>query len=88
VNNAGTENLVFDINTGRPQRVPTGNIGFGIRVDEVWRFIDHLESLAASARINANSEAPRARALLSDSDYPYDNYQPFPTNWNNETVEP
>ncbi|MCY3773708.1 MAG: serine protease [Gemmatimonadetes bacterium] len=88
VNNSGTEKLVFDVNTGRPERVPTGNIGFGVRVDEVWRLVDHLESLASTARINTNGEPPRARALLSDTEYPYENYQPFPTNWNNVTVEP
>ena len=37
INNAGTDRIVFDQITGRPQRIPSGNLGFGIRVDELWR---------------------------------------------------
>ena len=43
VNNAGTSALGIDIHTGELTRIPTGNIGFGIRVDEVWDFIDELD---------------------------------------------
>ncbi len=87
VNNAGTERLVIDLHTGEPQRIPSGNIGVGIRVDEIWRFIDHLES-RVSARVNANSGALRPRTVMPESDYPYDTYQPFPENWNGTTIGP
>ena len=38
--NSGTEALVIDQTTGKPKRIPSGNIGFGIRVDETWNLID------------------------------------------------
>ena len=88
VNNAGTESLVFDLRTGQPKRVPSGNIGFGIRVDEVWRFIDHVENLVPSAKVNPGSRRLQARRLLPASDYPHATYQPFPENWNGETILP
>lgn len=86
VNNAGTERLVFDEHTGSPQRIPTGNIGFGIRVDEVWRLISRLEG-GTSARVAVNGRRVLMRSLPS-KDYPHSTYQPFPANWNGETVLP
>ena len=47
VNNSGTEALVIDQRTGEPRRVPSGNIGFGIRIDEAWAFIEWLDSALA-----------------------------------------
>ena len=88
INNAGTEKLVFDLNTGQPQRVPSGNIGFGIRVDEIWRLIDHVDSLVPTARVNPETGELQARPLLPEHDYPHPNYQPFPENWNGESVLP
>ena len=88
INNAGTESLVFDLNTGRPERVPTGNIGFGIRVDEIWRLIDHVENLVPSARLNPQIGGFHARPLLPQQEYPYDNYKPSPENWNGLTLLP
>ena len=70
VNNSGTEKLVIDVQSGQPTRVPTGNIGFGIRVDEVWNMIDLIE---ASGRISVrvgNTQAQR------------ETYRAFPENWN------
>ena len=86
VNNAGTERLVFDQNTGRPQRIPTGNIGFGIRVDDVWRLVD-LGEIGTSARAVVSSKKIQMRSLPM-RDYPYDTYQPFPVNWNGQTALP
>lgn len=86
VNNAGTERLVFDQRTGRPQRIPTGNIGFGIRVDDVWRLVD-LGSSGTSPRITISSKNVFLRRLPI-RDYPHNTYQPFPLNWNGQTVLP
>jgi len=88
INNAGTETLVWDLHTGQFQRVPSGNIGFGIRVDEVWRLIDYMVSLSGSARVNPRTGELRARRLFSGRVYPYTEYQAFPENWNGETVLP
>lgn len=86
VNNAGTERLVFDQHTGRPQRIPSGNIGFGIRVDDVWRLVDLGES-GTSARTAVSGRRILMRSLTSQ-DYPHATYQPFPENWNGETILP
>ena len=77
INNAGTETLVFDARTGHPQRVPTGNIGFGIRVDEAWGLIDYFDSSVATTRRVA---ATRRKVLGT--------YQAFPRNWDGTTVAP
>ena len=74
VNNSGTEKLVFDVRTGRPERIPTGNIGFGIRVDEVWSFIDSIPDSRAS-RVEAPLNSKRGTG-----------YQAFPANWNGKTT--
>ncbi len=87
VNNAGTERLVFDQNTGRPQRIPSGNIGFGIRVDEVWRLV---ELTRVSTRVTgiAGRRASISLEPFTMTDYPHAAYQPFPENWNGETILP
>ena len=79
VNNAGTERLVFNVDTGRPERVPSGDAGFGIRVDEVWSFIDVLEagSSAAGRRAVRIEEPSAARRLTA--------YHAFPESWNGES---
>ena len=80
INNSGTESLVFDQNTGAPTRVPTGNIGFGIRIDEVWEMIDI---------ITANK--PVALPLSSHQQERFDRsdvYLPFPINWDGTTIYP
>ena len=78
MNNAGTETLVFDERTGQPRRVPTGNIGFGIRVDEVWELADLFDSSvgATTKRVAASKQS----AL--------DGYQAFPENWDGTTIAP
>lgn len=85
VNNAGTETLVIDQASGMPQRVPSGNIGFGIRVDEMWDFIDWLEASSAKAVVSNRAVSlnpfPQRR-------YSYPAYRPFPTGWNGRTITP
>ena len=79
VNNSGTEKLVFDVNTGQPERVPTGNIGFGIRVDEVWSMIDWLEA-SGSSRGRSRVGTTGRHSLAP--------YRAFPENWNGRTTAP
>ena len=80
VNHAGTETLVIDQNTGAPARVARGNIGFGIRVDEVWNFIDWLEdSAAAKAALKGRQASFKP---VPQRRYPYPAYRPFPPGWN------
>ena len=78
VNNSGTEALVIDQRTGEPRRVPSGNIGFGIRVDEAWDFIEWVDS--DFAKPIAGDEGPHLRALPQGS-YPHPAYHPFPPGW-------
>ena len=59
--------------------IGVGSLNLGIRVDEAWDLIDHLESARAQApRMNADSR----RA------YPSATYRPFPENWNGEVIVP
>ena len=51
-------------------------LNFGIRVDEVWDFIDCCT--AAASPLASSAEAPA----------PHKTYQPFPENWNGETILP
>ena len=78
VNNAGTEALVIDQRTGEPRRVPSGNIGFGIRVDEAWDFIEWVDSGLAKPIAGVQGVHPKA---LPRSSYPHPAYQPFPPGW-------
>lgn len=77
VNNAGTEALVINQNTGEPTRVGTGNIGFAIRVDDVWDFIDFFSSAkrATLEREGARRPSPMIRRSYHGS------YRPFPSDW-------
>lgn len=85
INHAGFENVVFDV-TGAPQRIPTGNIGLGIRVDELWRMFDINR---ARSRVSGVSRRPNiSLGILPSRDYPHSTYQPFPENWNGETLLP
>ena len=80
VNHAGTETLVIDQNTGALERVAHGNIGFGIRVDEVWDFIDWLEASAAAKAVRKGR--PVSFKPVFQRPYPYPAYRPFPPGWN------
>ena len=90
VNHAGIDRLVFDKNSGTFQTVDSGNIGWGIRVDDVWDFIDYVDSLSNrnSTRRTAEVGQIAVRRLLPQDDYPHAAYQPFPENWNGETILP
>ena len=81
VNHAGIAYHVTDVD-GDTIRIAQGSLNFGIRVDEVWEFIDYLESQASGAP--GISRAPRETLPLRR--YPHTEYQPFPPNWNSETI--
>ena len=87
INHATFESLVYDRLTGQPQRVPVSSLGFGIRVDEMWRLYDLTRARRTAPKV-AGSTANTALELLSPRDYPHSTYQPFPVNWNGETVLP
>ncbi len=86
INHAGYERIVYDVN-GNPQRVPTGNIGLGIRVDEMWSLFDQTRVRRTAPKV-AGRTASTVLELLPSRDYPHSTYQPFPVNWNGETVVP
>lgn len=77
IHNAGIESLVFNINTGAPQRIPFGNLGFGIRIDEAWDLIGSLSKSSLS------KNAIKYKRFPSDFEY-----NPFPPNWNGKTILP
>lgn len=56
--------------------VGAGSLNLGIRVDEAWDLIEHLEA----------SASPQRPAPMPS--YPHAEYQPFPENWNGEVVTP
>lgn len=86
INHAGFERVVYDI-TGAPQRIPLGNIGFGIRVDELWRMYDMDRARRTISDLSGRSVSI-SLDLLPSIDYPHTTYQPFPENWNGETILP
>ena len=79
INNAGTEALVIDQRSGEPKRVPSGNIGFGIRVDMAWDFIEWLESGPSAKAIAGN--IPVGLKEAPPKPYPHATYRPFPPDW-------
>lgn len=88
INHAGFERIVYDV-TGAPQRVPTGNIGLGIRVDELWHLYDVARTQARrSVPSFAAKRTSFSLGILPSRDYPHSTYQPFPENWNGETLLP
>ena len=78
INNSGTEKLVYDYQTNQIQRVPSGNIGFGIRIDDLWDWIDLL-----SRNVSLSKNTIKQRYIPSDFEY-----NPFPPNWNGKTILP
>lgn len=90
INNAGIDRIVYDRRTGRPERIPSGNIGFGIRVDEMWRLFDlsRAKSRRLPGIVGRGTDYPPELKLLPSLDYPHSTYQPFPSNWNGETILP
>ncbi|MYH17901.1 MAG: trypsin-like peptidase domain-containing protein [Gemmatimonadetes bacterium] len=89
VNHSGIDRWVFDVRTGVFTTVDSGNIGWGIRVDDVWDFIEYVNTLnnRMSPR-HASQLGHIVTRRLPTSIYPHDSYEPFPSNWNGETVLP
>lgn len=82
VHHAGTSTNVVDVE-GDTIRIGLGSLGFGIRADAIWGFIDYLEKDRTTA-----AQAPSEDGSLLQRTYPHDTYQPFPENWNGETIIP
>ena len=80
IHHAGIGAEVIDVE-GETIEIGLGSLDFGIRADAVWDFIDHLESNRSTA-----ARAPNEDGLLHQRSYPSDIYQPFPANWNGETI--
>ena len=74
VNHAGIETRAWGTR-GRTVRIPLGELDFGIRVDEVWELIDHVGAMEGQPLV---AQSPQRS--------PAGSYQPFPENWNGETV--
>ena len=75
-NHAGPEFRVLDVD-GDTVRIASGSIDLGIRSDEAWTIIDRLE---ASGTVAPSPAPPSPPAPAT--------YQPFPENWNGESVAP
>ena len=60
---------------------------YGIQVISVWDFIEHLESQQGSGSVAARISAGSGTVSPSKP-YPHNTYQPFPDNWNGETMAP
>jgi hypothetical protein len=54
--------------------IPTGNLGFAIRVDEVWRLVDLIDAGALPAEVATPATGPV-----------HGPYRGFPENWNGNT---
>ena len=63
------------------ERVPVGSLNFGMRVDALWDFIECCASPAAMPIRDGGRP-------LHQRTYPFTEYQPFPENWNGETIAP
>lgn len=86
INYAGYDIDVRDVE-GDEYRIARSDIGFGIRVDEMW----HLYDLWRARRIVsgvAGRTASTALEILPSKNYPHAEYHPFPVNWNGETIVP
>ncbi len=59
---------------------------FGIHISAAWDLLDHVVNMSdtttVAAKINAGSASSESRP------YPHEEYQPYPLNWNGETVAP
>ncbi|MDE2773284.1 MAG: serine protease [Gemmatimonadota bacterium] len=61
-----------------------GSLDFGIRADEVWEYIECCTREVALLSPEDTPLGPR----LPVRPYPSDTYQPFPEDWNGETISP
>ena len=63
------------------EQVPVGSLNFGMRVDAIWDFIECCTTPAAMPIRHGGRP-------LHQRTYPFTEYQPFPENWNGETIAP
>ena len=80
VNFSGIETRVIDTD-GDPVRIGLGSLDFGMRVDALWDFIECCTTPAAMPLRDGGR-------TLRQHTYPFTEYQPFPENWNGETIHP
>ncbi len=59
---------------------------FGINIVAAWEFLDWLASQDATVSVAGRKTAGSIQS--SSSSYPHAEYQPFPANWNGETIAP
>lgn len=79
VHYAGVAVDVMDTD-GDVVRIGLASAGFGIRVDAIWTFLDHLEA--------GRGQMPPQGKTTTSRPYPHADYRPFPDNWNGETIGP
>ena len=80
VNFSGIEAEVTDTD-GDPVDIGVGSLDFGMRVDALWDFIECCTTPAAMPLRDGGRP-------LHQRTYPFTEYQPFPENWNGETIAP
>ena len=80
VNFSGIEARVTDTD-GDLVRIGVGSLNFGMRVDALWDFIECCTTPAAMPLRDGGRP-------LHQRTYPFTEYQPFPENWNGETIAP
>ena len=80
VNFSGIETRVTNTD-GDPVRIGLGSLGFGLRVDALWDFIECCTTPAAMPIRDGGRP-------LRQHTYPFTEYRPFPENWNGETIQP
>ena len=66
---------------GDPVGIGVGSLNSGMRVDALWDFIECCTSPAAMPIRDGGRP-------LHQRTYPFTEYQPFPENWNGETIAP
>ena len=80
INSSGIEARVTDTD-GDLVRIGVGSLDFGMRVDAIWDFIECCTTPAAMPLRDGGRP-------LHQRTYPFTEYQPFPENWNGETIAP
>ena len=66
---------------GDPVGIGVGSLNYGMRVDALWDFIECCTSPAAMPIRDGGRP-------LHQRTYPFTEYQPFPENWDGETIAP
>ena len=78
---ASIEARVTDTDGDPVRIIGVGSLNFGMRVDALWDFIECCTSPAAMPLRDGGRP-------LHQRTYPFTEYQPFPENWNSETIAP